>query len=227
MIKVNKYLFQNGMFILFLSLVSIDDDNDRSSKLRFQTDINPSASDDIKNPTTDNKQLPADVRLNMLTGIPTTMTKPSTSKVGERSKDALYRINELIQQNSVLDIDNKINDDDNDVLLSSTKQDERQKPDGISPIQFYINETNKLTSNLESSINNRTIGESEQNKTDVTNMDNMNIQQVNEFLISTQSVNFISSSLRNKAMFGNLPVFDFSSRQLKRMMFYTLSFQRL
>jgi len=162
----------------------------------------------------------------MLTGIPTTMTKTSTSKVGERSKDALNRINELIQQNSVLDIDNKINDDDNDVLLSSTKQDERQKSDGISPIQFYINETNKLTSNLESSINNRTIGELEQDKKDVTNMDNMNIQQVNEFLINTQSGNFISSSLRNKAMFGNLPVFDFSTRQLKRMRFYTLSFQR-
>jgi len=156
------------------------------------------------------------------------MTKPSTSKVGERSKDALNRINELIQQNSVVDIDNKINEDDNDVLLSSTKQDERQKSDGISPIQFYINETNKLTSNLESSINSRTIGELEQDKTDVTNMDNMNIQQVNEFLINTQSGNFISSSLRNKAMFENLPVFDFSTRQLKGMMlmFYTLSFQR-
>jgi hypothetical protein len=212
---------------LFLSLVSIDNDNDRSSKPRFQTDINPSASDEIKNPITDNKQLPADVRLNMLTGIPTIITKSSTSKVGERSKDALNRINELIQQTSVLDIDNKINDDDNDVLLSSTKQDERLKSDGISPIQFYINETNKLTSNLESSISNRSIGESEQDKTDVTNMDNMNIQQVNEFLINTQLVKFMSSSLRNKVMFGNLPVFDFSTRQLKEMMlmFYTLSFQ--
>jgi len=68
----------------------------------------------------------------------------------------------------------------------------------------------------------------EQDKTDVTNMDNMNIQQVNEFLINTQSVNFISSSLRNKAMFRNLPVFDFSTRQSKGIMsmFYTLSFQR-
>jgi hypothetical protein len=49
----------------------------------------------------------------------------------------------------------------------------------MSPIQFYINETNKLTSNLENSIHEQTIIKQEQEKINVTNLDDMNIQQVN------------------------------------------------
>jgi hypothetical protein len=123
----------------------------------------------------------------MLTGVPTNISKSrsltsSTSTVGERSKDALVRINELIRQNSVQDVEKKTNEDvfnDPDVLLSSTDLDKRRRVDQISPIQFYINETNKLTSNLENSIHEKTIAKQEDDKINVTNLDDINIQQVN------------------------------------------------
>jgi len=123
----------------------------------------------------------------MLTGVPTNISKSrsltsSTSTVGERSKDALVRINELIRQNSVQDVEKKTNEEvfnDPDVLLSSTDLDKRRRVDQISPIQFYINETNKLTSNLENSIHEKTIAKQEDDKINVTNLDDINIQQVN------------------------------------------------
>jgi hypothetical protein len=123
----------------------------------------------------------------MLTGVPTNMTKSrsltsSTSTVGERSKDALVRINELIRQNSVQDVEDKTNDVifHNNHILSSSNQDKRRRSDDINPIQFYIDETNKLTSNLKNSVNNQTNGKKqEQDKIHVTNLDDINIQQVN------------------------------------------------
>ena len=38
------------------------------------------------------------------------------------------------------------------LLLTSNEFDKRRQSNDISPIQFYINETNKLTSNLENSV---------------------------------------------------------------------------
>jgi hypothetical protein len=118
----------------------------------------------------------------MLTGVSTKSRSltSSTSTVGERSKDALGRINELIRQSSVQDVEDKTNDEvfhDNDHLLSSTDQNHRRRSDDLNPIQFYINETNKLTNNLEKSINEQT--NAQQDKRNVTNLDDINIQQVN------------------------------------------------
>jgi hypothetical protein len=123
----------------------------------------------------------------MLTGISTNTPKSrsstaSTSTIGDRSKDALVRINELIRQNSVQDVEIKINEkisDDRDALLSSIDFDKRRKIDEMSSIQFYINETNKLTSNLENSIHEQTIAKQEEDKINVTNLDDIKIQQVN------------------------------------------------
>jgi hypothetical protein len=123
----------------------------------------------------------------MLTGIPTNITQSrsltaSTSTIGERSKDALVRINELIRQNSVQDVEIKMNEnifDDHDALFSSMNFDKRRQINEMSPIQFYINETNKLTSNLENSIHEQTIAKQQQeDKINVTNLDDINIQQV-------------------------------------------------
>ncbi|CAF1321585.1 unnamed protein product [Adineta steineri] len=174
--------------------ISLDNNNDRTSKLRFQMDTNSShtsLTNDIKNPSIgdNNKQLPADIRLNMLTGMSTEITKSpsltsSTSTINERSKDALVRINELIKQSSVQDISEKLDDDEvfndnNNIILSSINQDkqQQQQSDEISPIQFYINETNKLTNNIEKTINSPSFIESEQGKINITNLDDINIQQ--------------------------------------------------
>jgi hypothetical protein len=160
--------------IFFVVLASIDQDNDHSSKTSSPIETN---SNNIANPSTDTKPLPADIRLNLLTGVPTNTAKSrspsSTSVTSERSKDALVRINELLRQNSVQDLEKKITDD------SSNESNQRSRSDNMSPIQFYINETNKLTSNLENSIHEQTIIKQEQEKINVTNLDDMNIQQVN------------------------------------------------
>lgn len=127
----------------------------------------------------------------MLTGITTNPTKSrsltaSTSTIGERSKDALVRINELIRQNSVQDVENKIHDevftDHNELIssINSDKQQQQQRNDDISPIQFYINETKKLTNNLENSVQERSIAKQEDDKISVTNTDEINVQQVNK-----------------------------------------------
>ena len=171
--------------------------DNRSPKAQFQLDYNSSHSslaNNIDKSATETKPLPADVRLNMLTGAPNHPTKSrsvtsSTSTVVERSKDALVRINELIRQNSVQDVDMKSNDDvfnDNDGLLtSSTITNQLDKPrivNDISSIQFYINETNKLTSNLENSIQEQTTENKKGKSPHVTNLDDADIQQVNEWV---------------------------------------------
>ena len=96
------------------------------------------------NETSALRQLPADVRLNMLTGMSSTDASrslaSSTTSVTERSKDAIVRINELIRQNSVQDFDE-----------SMSAERHRRRSAEFSPIAFYISETNKLTSNLDGS----------------------------------------------------------------------------
>ena len=153
---------------------------DLPAKPKFRLDSNSSHGSSLNN--TDSKQLPADIRLNMLTGAPSHPSRSrsvtsSTSTVVERSKDALVRINELIRQNSVQDVDMKSNDD---VFLSSppaNHSNQSQTLDDISSIQFYINETNKLTSNLENSIHEPTI-ETKGKSAHVTNLDDADIQQI-------------------------------------------------
>jgi hypothetical protein len=113
-----------------------------------------------------------------------------TSTVGERSKDALTRMNELIRQNSIQDMENKGSDevfeDDKDALISSIKQDKRRLSKDLSSIQYYINETNKLTDNLEISTNDQPVIKQEHDKKITTNLDDVNIQQV-KYLIHIQS----------------------------------------
>lgn len=117
--------------------------------------------------TQETKQLPADMRLNMLTGVSTSLPPrarssiSSASTTSERSKDALVRINALLRQTSVQDIDESI---------SSNRTETQQYPrsEDLSPIQFYINETNKLTSNLENSINEQLIDKSHANDVNIT-----------------------------------------------------------
>ena len=138
---------------------------ERSSKLRFQPGVDSSSpmtshvslvssASDLEIPSAnanDVRQLPADIRLNMLTGVATSLSRsssvpPPTPTIGDRPRDALSRINELIRQNSVQDIDRKSIDDE-DEFPSSARRARRRSGD-VSPIEYYINETNKLTSNL-------------------------------------------------------------------------------
>lgn len=101
----------------------------------------------ITSSATDIRSLPADVRLNMLTGISSTSTTSrsltsSTNSIGEKSKDAIVRMNELIRRNSEQQIEENEQEEEN----INTPQ--RRKSMDINPIQYYIEETNKLTSNL-------------------------------------------------------------------------------
>lgn len=128
------------------NLKSIKDES-ISSK---QTD--PSHSLSITSSTADIRALPADVRLNMLTGVSSysntsrSLTS-SINSIGEKSKDAIVRMNELIRQNSDQHIEEIC----------------RRKSIDISPIQYYINETNKLTINLDPPVPNTSMEIDENN----------------------------------------------------------------
>ncbi|CAF4979755.1 unnamed protein product, partial [Rotaria sp. Silwood1] len=165
------------------NLKRIKNDHDTVEKTLIDNNIDQtsninSPSEHKKISITDTKELPADIRLDMLTGVSINKTKShsltsSPNIIDERSKDALVRINELIRQNSVHDDDeNKINDNDN-VLLTSTNQNEQQISNNMSSIQFYIDETNKLTNNLENSLNDQNIIKLQKKE----KLDNTNIQQ--------------------------------------------------
>lgn len=93
-------------------------------------------------------KIPANVRLNQLTAASTTQQaeknpslNSSVNSIGERSKDAIVRINELIRQSSLQEVD-----------VEPIVEEKRRKSEEFNPIQYYINETNKLTSNLDSSV---------------------------------------------------------------------------
>ncbi|CAF1168714.1 unnamed protein product [Adineta ricciae] len=106
----------------------------------------PSTTSSTTDISADLRQLPADIRLNMLTGI-TNQNKPrslasSANSVAGKPKDALVRINELIRQNSVQDIDHSNDHED---------EDTRRQSIDVNQIQYYINETNKLTNSLDNS----------------------------------------------------------------------------
>jgi len=128
------------------NLKSIKDES-ISSK---QTD--PSHSLSITSSTADIRALPADVRLNMLTGVgsysnTSRSLTSSINSIGEKSKDAIVRMNELIRQNSDQHIE----------------EISRRKSIDISPIQYYINETNKLTINLDPPVPNNSMEIDENN----------------------------------------------------------------
>ena len=105
--------------------------------IQEESKIDPSHPQSTTSSTTDIRALPADVRLNMLTGVSShsntsrSLTSSVTS-IGGKSKDAIVRMNELIRGNS-------------DQHLEETN---RRNSLDMNPIQYYINETNKLTSNL-------------------------------------------------------------------------------
>ncbi|CAF2985984.1 unnamed protein product [Rotaria socialis] len=138
------------------NLKQIKDDNVKQ--------MNSSMTESLPNFTTDNnysnelRQLPADMRLNILTGMPnkskTNSLTSSTNSIGEKSKDAIFRINELIRQNSVQDIEDTNVDD----------VPERRRSIDVNPIQYYINETNKLTSNLDDPAHDQSIVSIEQDE---------------------------------------------------------------
>jgi len=107
----------------------------------------------------DLRQLPADIRLNMLTGVPNSNTShslASINSIGEKSKDAISRMNELIRENSFQNIHEELNDDEE-------QQQQRKQSIDINPIEYYINETNKLTSDLDSPIQEKSIEKDENN----------------------------------------------------------------
>jgi hypothetical protein len=122
-------------------------------------DSNLSSTADVIIPP-DLRQLPADIRLNMLTGVPNSNTShslASINSIGEKSKDAISRMNELIRENSFQNIHEELNDDE------QQQQQQRKQSIDINPIEYYINETNKLTSDLESSIQEKSIEKDENN----------------------------------------------------------------
>lgn len=149
-----------------------------------------SSAIDLEIPSANNKppqELPADIRLNMLTGVSTPMTKSrslasSTSTVGERSKDALVRINELIRQSSVQDVEKEmlaeVEQDDDDMMIPSGNLTERRRSVEINPIEYYINETKKLTNNLETSTRNAANEKHEAKQPIITNLDDEQCQKV-------------------------------------------------
>ena len=97
----------------------------------------PPTSSSLTSSATDVRQYPANIRLNMLTGQTNlnssrSLTSSNSSMTGDRSKDAIVRINELIRQESLPDI----------------QEGERRRSAEFSPIEYYINETDKLTKNL-------------------------------------------------------------------------------
>ena len=112
----------------------------------------PQSSTSLTNSTTDVRQLPANVRLNMLTGMTNSSTSrsltSSSGSVADRSKDAIGRINDLIRQDSLQRFDNERSEEDQQ--QQQQQQRRRRRSAEVSPIEYYINETKKLTTNLES-----------------------------------------------------------------------------
>ncbi|CAF5084683.1 unnamed protein product [Rotaria sp. Silwood1] len=96
--KLNEEIKDN-VIITKSNLKSIKEENIKDSNLSKQ--INSSLSQSITNSTTDMnfsndlRQLPADIRLNILTGIPISNTSrsltSSTNSIGDKSKDAIVR----------------------------------------------------------------------------------------------------------------------------------------
>ena len=98
---------------------------------------------DEKPPMEDVRGYPANIRLNMLTGLTNlnssrSLTSSNSSMTGDRSKDAIGRINELIRQESLQNIQEH----------HEQPVRQRRKSAEFSPIEYYIKETNKLTQSL-------------------------------------------------------------------------------
>ncbi|CAF3880210.1 unnamed protein product [Rotaria sp. Silwood1] len=177
--KLNEEIKDN-VIVTKSNLKSIKEENIKDSNLSKQ--INSSLSQSITNSTTDMnfsndlRQLPADIRLNILTGIPISNTSrsltSSTNSIGDKSKDAIVRINELIRQSSVQDIEETNNNE------REQQQQRRRQSIDMSPIQYYINETNKLTSNLDDSIQDKSIVPVQQDKRTITDEDENHMKQV-------------------------------------------------
>ncbi|CAF1062985.1 unnamed protein product [Rotaria sordida] len=169
--KLNEEIKDN-MIITKSNLKSIKEENHKDSNL--SKEINSLKSESITNMNCSNdiRQLPANIRLNILTGIPNSNTSRSSTSsmnsIGEKSKDAIIRINELIRQSSLQDIEE----------TNHNNEGQRRQSIDISPIQYYINETNKLTSNLDESIHDKPIMPIEQDKTTIANQDENNMKQV-------------------------------------------------
>lgn len=176
---------------LYSSILATVDDQLLKLPSSTNTDSPPTPStSETQTPPLDPKLLPADVRLNLLTGVPSEMTKShsvtsSTNSVSSRPKDALSRINDLIKQSSVHDNDDQAADDaiHGNRRLSLPSTDEQALKEANS-IQFYINETNKLTNNLENSIHNSTLNKTEPEKINITNLDDIDVQQVSQLLMN-------------------------------------------
>lgn len=97
---------------------------------------------DEKPPIDDVRGYPANVRLNMLTGLSNlnssrSLTSSNSSMTADRSKDAIVRINELIRQESLQNIQE-----------TTEQPPRRRKSADFSPIEYYIKETDKLTKSL-------------------------------------------------------------------------------
>ncbi|CAF1030171.1 unnamed protein product [Adineta steineri] len=109
-------------------------------------------TDDIV--STDLRQLSPDMRLNILTGMTnlnsTRSLTTSVNSIGGKPKDALNRINELIRQNSVQDIEETSG-------IDHINEPNPQQSVDLNQIQYYINETNKLTNNLDSPVQEKSI----------------------------------------------------------------------
>lgn len=95
-------------------------------------------------PMEETRGYPANVRLNMLTGLSNqtssrSLTSSTSSMTGDRSKDAIVRINELIRQESLQSMQ------END---RQPELEQRRRSAEFSPIEYYIKETNKLTKSL-------------------------------------------------------------------------------
>lgn len=165
------------------NLKPIKEDESHKEDVNSSKQPSPSMDESTTNLTTDVnvsndlKQIPADVRLNMLTGAPSTKMSrsltSSTTSVGEKSKDAIGRINELIRQSSVQDMEEK-----------TGEEPKRRLSFDVSPIQYYINETNKLTNNLDEPVQDKPLESTTQDETTGANQDENDMKQVRIRLIN-------------------------------------------
>ena len=72
----------------------------------------------------------------------------------------------------------EVEQDDDDMMISSDNLTTRRRSTETNPIEYYINETKKLTSNLETTTRDASNGKQEAKQPIITNLDDEQCQKV-------------------------------------------------